>query len=211
MDDDASDSETWAILECHCTWFGQSQPMVETLLENCGDDLVIVNSLKKRKRRECGNIPRKPRRTKPRKPKSDEDEDDGAIESLSSSTEELKNEFSSDTELEKAEREASERIQTRKEKSQQFTQTTESIVATELHNIAESLLDCEKYEIETTGRSSLTLKKISHQIRELKHILFVECHTIIPPHLLHIFAARVFIGKREHLRNSFLFHFTHNQ
>lgn len=118
---------------------------------------------------------------------------------------------SNQEELDQAEEDATKRIAARKEHSLQNASMTERIVAKELDNIANSILECEAYEMQTAGKSSWTLKKIAFQIRELKQLLFVQCRILIEPKLLYLFADRIFCGKRSHLRNSFLYQFINTQ
>lgn len=194
------DGWCWTILDANnAVWEQNQATIMNVLISNCDECVMPLPIRKKRRREICSN--------KVRNSPSEEDSDDAAVES-SEPGDMLRNEFSSDAEFERAERDAIDRVQTRKEYSERCEQITDDIVAKELNNIAESILDCERYELTTTGKSSWTLKKIAHQIRELKHILFVDCHITIPTNLLHLFAERVFIGKRKHLRHSFLFQFT---
>lgn len=201
------DEWCWTILDANnMVWAHSQTAIMSAFISNC-DEYATPSSIRKRRRQVTRRRKTKCAEELTNPVEKDENSDDAAMESTEPE-DMIRNEFSSDAEFEKAEREATARIQIRKERSEQSEKTTDDVVAQELTNIADSILECEEYELATTGKSSWTLKKIGHQIRELKHILFVDCHITIPINLLHVFAERVFVGKRKHLRHAFLFRFT---
>ena len=181
--------DVWNLIEDRDVLSNERSILIEADLGKL-DDICVMSSSRKRQRR-----------YKTSKSESEEDDQEMDVALLENDA------TPNQTELDRAEEDATTRICMRKAHASQSASMTEWVVAKELENIANSILECEAYEMQTTGKSSWTLKKIAYQVRELKQILFVQCRILIDPKLLYSFADRLFCGKRSHLRNSFLCQF----